>query len=653
MEETFGKWQNDPAGRINNISLAPNAKNTLFPLFEAIMNSIHAIEDRFGKDNLTSGDIRIHAIEDESGHCSGFEVSDNGIGLTDDNLDSFFRMDSQKKASIGGKGIGRLLWLKVADEIKVNSVYLESSKSLQVDFTFSVEDPLKNFSRVEVNDRPIGTTVTISPYHSNYATSIPKRLDTIAHRVIAHFISYFVNISHPSITISDEKQSIDLFEIFSDEIARDADYKIKIEGIEDEFILHCFLVPKVISDDEKSVNALYLGANGRAVTRFELDSVIGMKAIDGKHAFLGYVESPFLDGAANETRTAFSHSEDQIKEVVDAAKKEIRDFLDPEITEIRKRQTDVVKAIRKEHPRFLSVANNPEAFSSELHLSTQKEEEIYIELSRQSLRTYKKKRRSYNEAVKKKLPDIEKKASEYLEKLKGESISSLAEYVLRRKLILEVFEDSLKYVDIDTESSEYENVVHGVICPLKSSTEELNYEDHNLWIVDDRLAFYSYFNSDKRMDQQVENPENPADRPDMTLFDLGMGFDFPDSSQPITIIEFKRPKRDNYTLSDNPIVQVQNYVEELRKAKQAIKFDGSPLRSIDDQTPFMCQVIADATPSLLEVMKRFGGFHQKAGTHSFYKWDEEYKIFIEVSSYKEVLDSAKARSQAFFDKLGI
>jgi hypothetical protein len=39
-------WLSDNEGRITNITAA-NAKNALFPLFEALMDSIHAIEERF------------------------------------------------------------------------------------------------------------------------------------------------------------------------------------------------------------------------------------------------------------------------------------------------------------------------------------------------------------------------------------------------------------------------------------------------------------------------------------------------------------------------------------------------------------------------------------------------------------------------------
>jgi hypothetical protein len=44
-------WLSDPIGRINNLSLAPSPKNTLQPMFEALMNSIHAIEGRCCMDH--------------------------------------------------------------------------------------------------------------------------------------------------------------------------------------------------------------------------------------------------------------------------------------------------------------------------------------------------------------------------------------------------------------------------------------------------------------------------------------------------------------------------------------------------------------------------------------------------------------------------
>ncbi|MDR6306719.1 hypothetical protein GGQ85_004453, partial [Nitrobacter vulgaris] len=34
-------------------------------------------------------------------------------------------------------------------------------------------------------------------------------------------------------------------------------------------------------------------------------------------------------------------------------------------------------------------------------------------------------------------------------------------------------------------------------------------------------------------------------------------------------------------------------------------------------------------------------------------WDDAFNIFIEISSFKDVLDSAKLRNKAFFEKIGL
>lgn len=48
------------AGRVAKIRLAPNARNSLLPLFEAVINSIHAIEAAKIKD----GKIEIVVLRD-------------------------------------------------------------------------------------------------------------------------------------------------------------------------------------------------------------------------------------------------------------------------------------------------------------------------------------------------------------------------------------------------------------------------------------------------------------------------------------------------------------------------------------------------------------------------------------------------------------
>ena len=186
-------WDNDPAGRIRNLSLAPNAKNSLFPLFEAVMNSIHAVEDRFGKDNLSKGEVTIELHRTESGEMEGFTISDNGIGFNESNLESFRRMDSRAKEKIGGKGVGRLVWLKVLDEVRVKSVYDDGSSGLSVSFDFKISNPTDNLTFLPADRGAAGSIIQLTPYKQDYAFHIPKKASTITNRLLAHFISYFIN----------------------------------------------------------------------------------------------------------------------------------------------------------------------------------------------------------------------------------------------------------------------------------------------------------------------------------------------------------------------------------------------------------------------------------------------------------------------------
>ncbi len=70
--------------RVRNVSLSPTQENSLLPLFEAISNSIHSIEERFGKDDLKAGLIDIDIqTQDDSSAVDCITIQDNGIGLNE------------------------------------------------------------------------------------------------------------------------------------------------------------------------------------------------------------------------------------------------------------------------------------------------------------------------------------------------------------------------------------------------------------------------------------------------------------------------------------------------------------------------------------------------------------------------------------------
>ncbi len=167
-------------GRVkNNISLSE--KKPLLPLFEAVVNSIHAIEDK----NITNGFVEIKIIREveqtgivDNGILSkitGFSIIDNGIGFDEDNFKSFRTYDTEYKKSRGSKGIGRLLWLKAFANVSVESVYLENNKFYKRNLILNFHNNgVEQVSFIELKEDEYNQSLTkvnlenfLSPYRKN------------------------------------------------------------------------------------------------------------------------------------------------------------------------------------------------------------------------------------------------------------------------------------------------------------------------------------------------------------------------------------------------------------------------------------------------------------------------------------------------------
>src|SRR5437764_861402 len=79
----------------------------LLPLFETVINSFHAIGDANPKRaGSVTIDIEreITLLTEENPAVIGFRVVDDGVGLNDDNFDSFNTAFSPHRIRVGGKG---------------------------------------------------------------------------------------------------------------------------------------------------------------------------------------------------------------------------------------------------------------------------------------------------------------------------------------------------------------------------------------------------------------------------------------------------------------------------------------------------------------------------------------------------------------------
>lgn len=210
-------------GRVQNTHL-PISK-PLLPLFEAIANSIDAIEEI---GSPAESYIKIEVDREEEidmgqkplGRVIGFRVYDNGIGFTEPNYNSFETSDSLLKHQRGGKGLGRLLWLKAFSSVKVESVYYEEGHWHQRNFGFRLSDDGIHDSHLRrlSGKHERSTCITLGDYINPYSSQCPKKLDTIAEKIIEHCLMHLLRDNCPLISISDGIDDINLKQYMNENI---------------------------------------------------------------------------------------------------------------------------------------------------------------------------------------------------------------------------------------------------------------------------------------------------------------------------------------------------------------------------------------------------------------------------------------------------
>ncbi len=175
--------ETDLLGRVRNTSLP--ASHALMPVFEAVINSIFAIEDA----TEPNGYIRI-AIERNplqlateprgnlKADVQSYTIEDNGIGFTEENLRAFLTLDSLAKATRGAKGVGRLFWLKAFDHAVITSTYPENEAWYDRTFEFrATSQGLEGLTTNEITQPTDGlrkTTVRLVGYKPPYIEKSPR-----------------------------------------------------------------------------------------------------------------------------------------------------------------------------------------------------------------------------------------------------------------------------------------------------------------------------------------------------------------------------------------------------------------------------------------------------------------------------------------------
>lgn len=641
------------------------------PVIELIVNAIDAIR----KIQPTGGEVHVKVLregqqnfEDGTPAVCGFEVSDNGVGFNEANLNSFDTLYSDLKAEQGGKGFGRFTCLKYFDSLEIESTFLEAGTHLSRSFEMGRgNDIIVNQTISDTDRTATGSVVRIDGIRGKKFPD--KTLETIAKVLVEKLLPFFIDESFvcPQILIFDESGRYCL----NDYLHRDDAKIIEVSpdqnsflfdenGQANEFNVRVFKILAPRSPRSR----VSLVAHRREVTETSLQTYIpefaeefyapgengapSLNYIIKSYVFGNYLDDNVLlerGGFAFGKESDLLHPITQTQIEREAAEITVSAVGDEIVSRRQRKEQKIQEYIDERAPWHRKISKrsdysalpmNPSEREIEIHLqSTKFQEEQSVRAAVQDILSSED------------TSELEERINRVLSSISQTGMNDLAHYVSLRKCVLDLFEKSLEFESDGRFHSEAK--VHSIVMPRYKDTDEIDFEDHNLWILDERLNFAQYVTSDKFLNGAG------SDRTDISVFDKRVAFRGENEpSNPITIFEFKRPGRDDFTnpsSTEDPVQQIVRYVNEFQDGKHRMP-TGREIR-VSDTTPFYGYVVCDLSSKVRTWLDREKDFTPMPDNQGFFRWFGNIHLYVEVLSWSKVLEDAKMRNRIFFHKLGI
>ena len=494
-------------GRVKETKVS--VKDGYIALLEAISNSIHAINDRKISDGLIKviitrekiyQDDFLEAKDVKDLSIENIKIEDNGVRFNQDNFNSFMRCNSEYKMKYGAKGVGRFTWLKVFNEVEIESIYNDGELNKKISFTFKPIDQIDE--KYEETQNDVKTIVKLKNLKSEYSLQFPSKLDDLAKKIINHFFINFITQKIPTIIIEDEYETINLNQFFNEmNNFKCEKTNIKILGL-------TFDIYHIRSTTIDNANKLFLCANTRVVEPIDLrkhiknlQSTIG--EIDGKKVwYFSYICSSYLDEIVNSERTQinFPYEDSEMVNCINISKEtflvnvcsEISKHLRKDIEKIEVEKIERInRYIDTQRPNYKNLRQYRPNFYKNIE-NNLTDDKLELALFKEKLEWNKEINAQYEKIIKKAktldLDSLNELKQDYLLNTSQYGKDCLAEYIIKRKSILDMLEN---YISSDDEGKySLEEAVHSLICPLRTTSEQLSYNDMNLWFIDEKLEYH-------------------------------------------------------------------------------------------------------------------------------------------------------------------
>lgn len=645
------------------------------PIIELIVNAIEAMPD----DASSPGKITVVVLRSKEAELferalpevDGFSVTDDGVGFTQKNRDAFDTLYTANKIASGGKGFGRFTCLKYFDRLTVDSVYQDGDQFRRRRFEMGTKNSIiEQETEAETEARVTGTKVVVSGARTVKMND--RSVDIIARVLVEKLLPYLVDKKPcPTITVVDEDGSNPV--VLNDYVREgqghivelsvpDSTFSFDISGVPIEFMVRVFKFYSPRSHRSK----ISLVAHRREVTNVPITSYVpefaeeffdsNLTDDDGRdrnYIVKAYVYGDYLDANVSLERGAFLFGKDNDmllgvsqSQIEQAAAEVARHAMGADITTRRERkQTRIDEYVAERAPWHASVARETDFTSLPMNPSPL-DIEIHLQRSKHALEV-EARTEVASILAQGDLSGLGDQVSKVVSSISQTSKNDLIHYVSMRKCVLDLFEKSLERDAEGRYRSEGE--VHDIIVPRRKDSLQLDYNDHNLWILDERLNFTEYLASD----MPIDGPQ--SDRTDISIFNRKVAFrGANEASNPIIIFEFKRPLRHDFanpSSDEDPVDQIVRYVNKFRAGKFTTP-EGRDIK-VTETTPFYGYVVLDLTRKVEDWLRDEKEFVPMPDGEGWFQWRGNIRLYIEVLSWDKIRKDADMRNRIFFDKLGI
>lgn len=506
----------DIEGIINELNISP--ADVLYPFYETVVNSIQSIMER--KEDGLNGKIIVDIERDktqtelfekyEHFPIKSIKVTDNGIGFTPANFESFEHAHSTKKIKLGGKGLGRFAILSVFNKINVESIIKDKETNKRIIFSLSRHEGLSSPVFEDTNNN-LSTTITLEKLNSKFKIESSKYShEMIADNILSHCLLYYLDGNVPEIDIIEEGITINLSHQF---VPRDyVKYIVKDKTIKGKPFYWYF-----VKNEKARFHELLMCGHNRKVKGKRIDKVFPLFSSPYEdnnvmYFFTVYVVSPYLDSIVNMSRNEFNFPKIQKEaDVVDGVEQDLDISKESELIiehDIDEKTIEVIKelfpelveermnVIQKKVESFLSSDDGLEyrhlAFDDSFYFSLQNDidekgldDKLHDYQFKKSKEAKKKRDRLFRRDYSNK-EDYQNLLKEVVDTATLEGYSRLAQYVSHRKTIIELLE---KYLHWSEENNNYEEeeVLHNLIYTMGGNQNTIPYDKHNLWLLDKRM----------------------------------------------------------------------------------------------------------------------------------------------------------------------